>query len=235
MELRRFDYGAVRSVGSRIAAANHARRADRYPAAGHSVSPAFPRFHRAREAGARARLDLERDGHSPRRTNLPALRRSHTVFPNQLATGPDLPNAPIFAIGGGSGSGDPNVVPTGLSILEGQKELPVPLPPAPKPQPALKQMEPVRVGGGVQAAKLIFSPKPVYPPLARQARISGTVRLIALISPDGHIRNLRLMTGHPMLAPAALAAVSQWVYKPTLLNGMPVEVLTDIKVNFVLQ
>lgn len=87
----------------------------------------------------------------------------------------------------------------------------------------------------MQAAKLVFSPKPVYPVLARQARIAGTVRLAALISTDGHIRNLRLMSGHPMLAPAAIEAVSHWVYRPTLLNGLPVEVLTDIEVNFVLQ
>ena len=78
-------------------------------------------------------------------------------------------------------------------------------------------------------------PKPNYPQLAIQARISGTVRLAALISADGHIQNLRVVGGHPMLIPAAIETVRQWVYRPTLLNGLPVEVLTDIEVNFVLQ
>ncbi len=60
---------------------------------------------------------------------------------------------------------------------------------------------------------------PVYPPLAITARISGVVRLIGTIGKDGTIRNLQLVSGHPMLARAALEAVRQWVYKPTLLNG----------------
>jgi protein TonB len=74
----------------------------------------------------------------------------------------------------------------------------------------------------------------VYPPLARQARIAGAVHLAALISADGRIRNLQVISGHPMLTQAALQAVSEWTYKPTLLNGEPVEVLTEITVNFTL-
>jgi protein TonB len=70
--------------------------------------------------------------------------------------------------------------------------------------------------------------------LAKQARISGSVHLAARISTDGHIEDLRVVGGHPMLVQAALDAVRQWVYKPTLLNGVPVEVLTDIMVNFTL-
>ena len=73
---------------------------------------------------------------------------------------------------------------------------------------------------------------PVYPQPARLARISGTVRLEALISRDGMIQSLRVMSGHPLLAQAALDAVRQWVYRPTRLNGEPVEVLTQIEVNF---
>jgi protein TonB len=71
--------------------------------------------------------------------------------------------------------------------------------------------------------------------MAKQARISGTVRLAAQIAANGHIRDLRAISGHPMLIPAAIEAVREWVYSPTLLNGQPVEVLTDIQVNFVLQ
>jgi protein TonB len=91
------------------------------------------------------------------------------------------------------------------------------------------------VGGNVQSARLINQPKPVYPPLARQARIQGTVRFNAIIGNDGRIANLTLVNGHPLLVPAATAAVKQWVYNPTLLNGEPVEVVTVIDVNFTLQ
>jgi protein TonB len=117
----------------------------------------------------------------------------------------------------------------------GQKNLIAPPlePPRRNPQPVAPHA-PVRVNEGVQSAKLVFGPKPAYPPLAKQARISGTVRLAAQISADGHIRGLRVITGHPMLVQAAIDAVSQWVYQPTLLSGQPVEVLTDIMVNFVL-
>ena len=81
-------------------------------------------------------------------------------------------------------------------------------------------------------AKLIRKVIPLYPPLARAARISGVVRLIGTISKDGTIRDLQLVSGHPMLARAALEAVQQWIYKPTLLNGAPVEVIAPIEVNF---
>ena len=94
--------------------------------------------------------------------------------------------------------------------------------------------QPIRVGGGVQAAKLLAQPKPLYPPLARSARISGTVHLQAIIGRDGTIRNLQLVGGPPLLIAAALDAVRRWVYQPTLLNGEPVEVFTEIEVNFTL-
>jgi protein TonB len=93
----------------------------------------------------------------------------------------------------------------------------------------------IRVGGNVQQARLVRQPKPVYPPLARQARIQGTVRFNAIIGRDGTIQNLTLVTGHPLLVPSAQDAVKQWVYQPTLLNGEPVEVITIIDVNFTLQ
>jgi protein TonB len=92
----------------------------------------------------------------------------------------------------------------------------------------------VRVSAGVTSGLLIRKVNPNYPPLARQARISGTVVLRAVISKDGSIENLSLVSGHPMLAPAAIEAVKQWKYKPYLLNGEPVEVDTEIQVNFTL-
>jgi len=87
----------------------------------------------------------------------------------------------------------------------------------------------------VEAAKLIFQVKPEYPPLANMARIQGAVRLEALISTDGTIRNLRVLAGHPLLVKAAIDAVARWHYQPTLLNGDPVEVVTEIDVNFTLE
>jgi protein TonB len=79
---------------------------------------------------------------------------------------------------------------------------------------------------------LIRRVPPGYPALARSARVQGTVVLQAVISKDGSIENLRLISGHPMLAPAALKAVQQWRYRPYILNNEPVEVETQITVNF---
>jgi protein TonB len=90
----------------------------------------------------------------------------------------------------------------------------------------------LRVSGGVQASKLISQPKPIYPPIAKQARIQGTVVLAASISKNGTIENLKVVSGHPMLTQAALDAVRNWRYQPTYLNGEPVEVETTINVNF---
>jgi protein TonB len=86
----------------------------------------------------------------------------------------------------------------------------------------------------VQQSNLIMKVTPMYPPDAKQARIQGTVTMTATINRDGSIQRLDLISGHPLLADAALDAVKQWIYKPTLLNGNPVEVITQIDVNFTL-
>ena len=90
----------------------------------------------------------------------------------------------------------------------------------------------VRVSQGVTQGLLIRKIQPPYPPLARQARIQGNVVLQAEISKSGDIQNLHLISGHPMLAPAAIEAVKQWKYRPYILNGEPVEVETQITVIF---
>ena len=92
----------------------------------------------------------------------------------------------------------------------------------------------IRVGGNVQQAKLVNQVMPLYPPLAKSARIQGTVRLEAIIAKDGSIQNLRVISGHPLLIQTAMDAVRQWRYQPTLLNGEPVEVVTTIDVVFTL-
>ena len=90
----------------------------------------------------------------------------------------------------------------------------------------------VRVGGAVQSRNLISHVAPIYPPLAKQARIQGDVVLEAEISREGDVTNLKVVSGHPLLIDAALTAVRQWKYKPTLLNGQPVIVISHITVPF---
>src|SRR3984893_14507134 len=99
----------------------------------------------------------------------------------------------------------------------------------PPPKTAAKR---VTVGGNVQAARLVNKVQPLYPPLARQTRISGTVKLHAIIGKNGAVEQLQVVSGHPLLVQSALDAVRQWRYQPTLLNGDPVEVDTEIDVIF---
>jgi protein TonB len=107
-------------------------------------------------------------------------------------------------------------------------------PPAPIVKSSPSPQIPILIGGAVQAAKLVSGPRPAYPPLARATRTQGTVRIQAVIARDGSIRNLHLVSGPPLLVAVALEAVRQWRYQPTLLNGEPVEVITEIDVNFTL-
>lgn len=92
----------------------------------------------------------------------------------------------------------------------------------------------IKIGGNVAAAQLLERLQPVYPPLARQARISGTVRLHAIIGKDGYVKQLEVISGHPILVQSALDAVKKWRYAPTLLNGKAVEVDTTIDVVYAL-
>lgn len=90
----------------------------------------------------------------------------------------------------------------------------------------------VRIGGSVQKTKLLSGPQPNYPELARNSAIEGDVRFQAIIGRDGSILELTVLSGHPLLVAPARDAVKQWRYRPTLLNGDPVEVITDIVVSF---
>lgn len=111
----------------------------------------------------------------------------------------------------------------------------VPTTAPPPPPPKVVTPQRIRVGGNVQAANLIHQIKPTYPSLAKQARIQGTVELSAVIGKDGRVQDLHVVRGHPLLVQSALEAVKNWVYRPTMLNGEPVEVATTIDVNFTLQ
>lgn len=92
----------------------------------------------------------------------------------------------------------------------------------------------IRVGGNVQDAQVINKVKPPYPPQAKAARIQGVVKLNVLIGRDGTVENVELVSGPPELVQVAMDAVRQWTYKPTLLNGNPVEVATVVDINFTL-
>lgn len=99
-------------------------------------------------------------------------------------------------------------------------------------QPVQVANHPLRVREGILEAQLIRRVEPQYPALAKQTKTEGTVRIHAIISRDGRITSLDILSGHPLLVQAALEAVSQWRYRPTMLNGEPVEVETSITVIF---
>jgi len=140
-----------------------------------------------------------------------------------------------YGVPGGIGTGERNGVPGGM--LPSIPDLAPPAPaveaaPVAAAPPAPMLPKQVVVGGRVKMAQLIHRVEPLYPPLARQIRVSGVVELVGIIATDGRIRELRLRSGNPLLAPAALEAVRHWVYEPTLLNGEPVELVATISVIF---
>lgn len=92
----------------------------------------------------------------------------------------------------------------------------------------------IRIGGNIQASKLKNFVKAEYPDLAMRARIQGTVRFNALIAADGSVLDVQVVSGHPLLVMPARTAVKQWTYETTLLNGVPVEVVAPVDVNFTL-
>jgi protein TonB len=88
------------------------------------------------------------------------------------------------------------------------------------------------VGSRAQAAKLNFQPQPEYPEAAQRAHLQGTVRLEAVLAKDGAVESVRVLSGHPLLAESAERAVARWRYQPTLVDGDPVEVVTEVDVDF---
>lgn len=140
---------------------------------------------------------------------------------------------PPAADSGGIIGGVPGGIPGGQlggvigGIIGSTSNLNV-VPKGPTPEPVMR----IRVSQGVSTGRLINKVEPVYPQLARGARVQGQVVLTAIISKDGTIQDLRVLSGHPLLVQAALDAVRQWRYKPYLLNGEPVEVETTVTVIF---
>jgi periplasmic protein TonB len=159
--------------------------------------------------------------------------RTPTRIPQKIQMIKEDDAPPPMATGGVVG-GVPGGVPGGQlggvigSVISSTSNLSA----VPKFVPATPQR--LRISAGVTRGLLIHREEPTYPPLARAARIQGDVVLSAIIDTNGQIQNLQLVSGHPMLVPAAIAAVKQWRYKPYLLNGQPVEVETTITVIFIL-
>jgi periplasmic protein TonB len=165
------------------------------------------------------------------RVTVQEMMRAPTVIPKTIA---QIKEAPLPPGSSGTVGGVEGGMPGGLmgGVIGGLIGSSAP-PPPPPPKPAAPKR--IRVGGQVEAAKVIFGPQPEYPSIAKMARVQGVVRLAAVISENGTIQDLRLISGPPLLVKSAMDAVSRWRYQPTLLNGDPVQVETEIDVNFTLQ
>jgi protein TonB len=129
---------------------------------------------------------------------------------------------------GAAAGGVEGGVPGGVSggVVGGLPDAP---PPAPPP------VAPVRVGGNIKPPTKIRDVKPVYPAIAQSARVQGVVIIEATIGPNGRVQDARVLRSIPLLDQAALDAVKQWEFTPTLLNGVPVPVIMTVTVNFTLQ
>jgi protein TonB len=143
------------------------------------------------------------------------------INPEIEPSGPTLPDLPVGPI---SGSPDLGAVVDGTGRF-------VP----PPPPPTTRQSGPVRVSELVTPPRKVVDVRPVYPDVARQARVEGTVILEAILDQSGHVDKLRVVRSVPLLDLAAMDAVRQWRYTPTVLNGQPVPVLMTITIRFTLQ
>jgi len=158
--------------------------------------------------------------------------RTPTRIPHKIEMIKEDVAPPPMAATGGVVGGVPGGIPGGQlgGVIGGIVSATSNLSAVPKLVPNTPQR--IRISQGVTKGLLIHKEEPVYPSIARAARVQGDVVLSAVIDINGQIQNLQLISGHPMLVPAAIAAVRQWRYKPYLLNGQPVEVETTITVIF---
>ena len=195
------------------------------------VTPAPP-YHGGGSAAERHPLS---NAHPPANiTKQPrfCLMCARPVVPPHVGAASDAPTASLDGapgIGDGGIDGPPgagSVIPGGINDGKPTMEIKKPsLPPLPAP---------MRVGEGVMAASLIYKVQPLYPAIARAMHLSGTVRLRAIIGADGSVRQMEVIGGNTLLVQSAVAAVREWRYRPTMLNGEPVEVETFVTVNFIL-
>jgi periplasmic protein TonB len=182
--------------------------------------PAAPVIQRAVKSVAR----LMEDG----RVTTPTAIPKHVVMFKEAAL-PPQPEGPgvIGGVPGGIPGGQAGGVLGGIIGSSRTSALPV------APPPAEKRI--VRIGGNLRPPRQVFAPQPEYPVIAKQARIEGTVVIDAVIDEGGNVVQAHVLSGPPLLIPAALDAVVRWKYQPTVLNGEPISVAMHVEVHFVLQ
>jgi protein TonB len=151
-----------------------------------------------------------------------------TAIPKKVSSYSDnvVEPVPDLGVAGGIPGG---VIGGQIGGIVGGTGTPAPTPPPPPPKPVQKI---VRVGSGLKAPHQTYAVDPVYPPVALEARITGTVIVDAVIDERGNVVQARVVNGHPLLIEAALRADRQWKYEPTYLNGQPVSVELQVQVHF---
>ncbi len=172
----------------------------------------------------------------PQRVYTPGKLTGPTFIPKVVAITPGNLGAPPDEALTGIAGGVPGGVPGGVvggsiggvlgGVLNGVA------PPAPPVAAATGPKSPVRVGGEVKQPRLIYGPEPEYPILARQSRLSGVVIIEAVIDEHGDVKGMRVISGHPLLVPAALSAVSKRKYEPTILDGEPTPIDLRVEISF---
>jgi protein TonB len=165
------------------------------------------------------------------------------IDPNQFVAPTEIPKeipppsdeAPIVGVSnivggipGGIAGGVAGGVPGG--VVGGLLSSAAPVAPPPPPKPVKRA--PIRVGGNVQESRLIRRVDPPYPEIAKRARVAGKVVLVVTVDEEGNVTEVTVQSAHPMLKDAAVNAVKQWKYSPTLLNGEPVPVVATVTVIF---
>jgi len=156
-------------------------------------------------------------------------------IPDGIAPPEDEPQIAVVALDSGSGYINPGLIgiqSEGIgALLKASSTSPKPpeleIPKVPK--------APVPVVSELQQAKLLFKTRPTYPPLAVKARVSGAVILEVVVDEEGNVSDIKILKGHPLLNEAALSAVQQWKYSPTILNGEPVSVIATVTIVFTLR
>jgi protein TonB len=163
------------------------------------------------------------------------------IAPSRIPTRVELiDEAPAAAYVAGVPNGDPRGSERGIAgafftgLPPDTARIEPPAVPLAAPKPAAPPEEPKRYrqGGQVQLGRLIRKVEPPYPAIARTARVSGVVQLEAVVGTDGRVREVKVVNGSPLLARAAAAAVLQWVYEPSRLNGELIEIVANIAVTF---
>jgi protein TonB len=167
----------------------------------------------------------------PAPAHIPAIAAIIVDPPDTIVSGP----ATRGSVVGGMDTGAPGA---GSNLIDRITQMvPVVRPPAVERPPATVTTAPVKPPRitSIRMATPIYKVDPVYPHLAKVAGVSGVVELLGVLGTDGRIHELKVLRGHPLLVGAALDAVRQWIFEPTLLNGQAVEVAAPITVNFILK